>query len=104
MSGHETPVYVGLSRIILCTWKGSTNLTMLNWFREGKTISGVSKNFPAVFATYATLLETGTVNDISWNGRSYQCVAETTNGLTVTKSYTLWVKGNYTKIMEIHFR
>ena len=93
-SGHETPVYVGLSRIILCTWTGRESITKLDWYQEGfeERDQGLGMKFGD---SNITALNTGRVADISWNGREYVCKANTTSGRIVEKTYVLWVKGNY---------
>ena len=94
-------MYIGTSRIFLCKWTGRVHITKLNWFREGETESGIGTKF---VDNFTTLMNPGTVTDLNWNGRSFMCVAETTNEMTATISFTLSVKGNYTKIMGIYFR
>ena len=35
ITGHETPLIVGLPRDITCTWSGETNATKIEWFLVG---------------------------------------------------------------------
>jgi len=35
ITGHETPLIVGLPRDITCTWSGETNATKMEWFLVG---------------------------------------------------------------------
>ena len=90
-SGHETPVYVGLSRIILCRWTGLENITKLDWYLVGLEGLGLGIKFDY----YTTALNPGRVTDTTWNGRMFVCKATTTSGRIVVKILTLWVKGNY---------
>ena len=91
-SGHETPVYVGDSRIILCQWTGLENITKIDWYLAGLEGLGLGIRF---FNDYTTALNPGRVTDISWNGKMFVCKATTTNGRTVRKTLSLWVKGHY---------
>ena len=100
-SGHETPVYVGIPRIILCKWTGSENIGKLDWYQVGSEGLGLGIPF---FNVYATILNHVRVTDISWNGKQYKCKATTVSGRTVEKTLTLWVKGHYFKVIIFNFR
>ena len=91
-SGHETPVYVGLSRIILCKWTGLENITKIDWYLFGLEGMGIGMKF---LDDFTTALNPGRVTSISWNGKMFVCKATTTSGGIVVKKLTLWVKGNY---------
>ena len=91
-SGHETPVYVGLSRIILCQWTGLENITKLDWYLFGLEGLGLGMEFGDL---YTTALNPGRVIDISWNGKMFVCKATTASGRIAEKKLYLWVKGHY---------
>ena len=90
LSGHETPLYVGLSRIITCTWTGSENITELDWYLVGLEGLGLGMKLD----DHTTALNPGRVTDISWNGKRFMCRATTTSGTMVVKTFALWVKGH----------
>ena len=90
-SGHETPVYVGLSRMILCQWTGLESITKLDWYLEGLEGLGLGMKF----GDYTTVLNPGRVTDMTWNGKKFVCKCTTTTGRIVVKKLTLWVQGNY---------
>ena len=96
-SGHETPVYVGLSRIILCTWTGLENITKLDWYLAGLEGLGLGLKF----GEYTIALNPGRITDISWNGRMFVCKATTASGRIVRKKFAFWVKGHYFKIKNM---
>ena len=85
-------MYVGLSRVVTCEWIGSETITKLEWYLVVGDGSGLGMKFPGVDDT--TLLMTGHIVDISWNGRKYMCQANLTSGEPVNKTFSLWVKGN----------
>ena len=86
-------MYVGLSAIITCEWIGSGNIAELEWYLVGGDGSGLGRKYEGVDDT--TLLITGHIVDISWNGRKYMCQANLTSGEIVNRTFSLWVKGNY---------
>ena len=91
LSGHETPVYVGLSRIITCEWTGTENITKLEWYLVGLERLGLGiKLFDRMIG-----LNPGRVTDISWNGKMFVCKATLASGSIVQKRFALWVKGHY---------
>ena len=85
ISGHEIPVYVGMSRNITCTWTG--NITELDWYLVGLEVRLATK-----IDNNTTKLITGRVTNIGWNGRRYVCKATTTSGKTVKKYFALWAR------------
>ena len=82
-------MYVGLKRIITCTWTGSQNITKLDWYLVG--LEGLGLGIKLDYRT--TALCPGRVTDISWNGKMFVCKATTAGGRIVQKSFALWVKG-----------
>ena len=89
IKGHDTPVYVGFSRLITCTWTGAKEITKLDWYLVGKYDLGLGFGLSARKNT--TVLNPGRVTDITWNGR-FSCNATTVNGRTVGKTIALMVK------------
>ena len=83
IKGHDTPVYVGFSRLITCTWSGAEEITKLDWYLVGKYDLGLG--FVLSTTKNTTLLNPGRVTDITWNGRRFSCNATTVNGRTVGK-------------------
>ena len=92
-SGHETPVYVGLSRVILCKWTGLENIINIDWHLAGLEGLGIGIKF--LDDDFTIALNPGRVTSISWNGKKFVCKATTTSGRIVRKKLTLWVKGHY---------
>ena len=88
MKGHDTPVYVGFSRVIACTWTGAENVTKLAWFLVGRYDLGLGQRL----SDHSTGLNPGRITDITWNGRRFSCNAIIVNGRTVGKTFVLMVK------------
>ena len=91
LSGHDTPVYVGLSRIITCEWTGSENITKLEWYLVGLEGLGLGMKLSETMIA----LNPGRVRDMTWNGKMFVCKATLTNGTNVQREFSLWVKGHY---------
>ena len=85
-------MYVGLSRIILCTWTGLENITKIDWYLAGLEGLGIGIKF---FNDLTTALNPGRITSISWNGKMFVCRANTTSGRIVRKKLSLLVKGHY---------
>ena len=94
ISGNETPLYVGLTKFITCTWTGLDNITELEWYLVG--LEGLELGIKIDNNTIK--LNPGRPPDISWNGRHYVCQATTTNGKIVKKYFNLWVKDLENKV------
>ena len=84
-------MYVGYPRIVNCTWNGLETITKLDWYLTGLEGLGLGSQDGNI----TTLLSPGRLTDIGWNGRSFVCVATTSNGSIVKKLLSLWVKGHY---------
>ena len=91
-TGHESPLYVGLSRVISCEWIGSGNVINMSWFQEGSPNHDIGKSI-----SEATTVLIINITDLNWNKRRYQCSVQLTTGDIITENIFLWVKGNYTK-------
>ena len=101
LTGHETPVYIGISRITRCTWNGGPEtIKKLDWYLFD--LEGLGLGFE--LDKHTTLLNYGRVTNVGWNGKTFVCIGTTTNNRTLRITFALWVKGHYTKIMEIYFR
>ena len=90
ISNYATPVYVGLSTIVTCTWAGRDNITKLDWYLEGYECLG----FGITLSKNTTELNPGRVADISWNGKRFKCKATTAGGRIVEKSFALQIEGH----------
>ena len=84
-------MYVGFSRVVICEWTGSENITKLEWYLEG--LEGLPLGMKIGDDT--TALITGRVSDISWHGRQFACKATLASGAIVEKTFHLLVKGHY---------
>ena len=93
-------MYVGLSRIITCTWIGLEDLIKLDWYLVGLEGLGIGMKLYG----HTIALSTGRITDINWNGKQYVCRAATASGIIVGKNVSLWVKGHYLKVIIINFR
>ena len=89
IEGNDTPIYVGLSRIITCTWTGAEELTKMDWYLVGKYDLGLGM---VGVTNQSTLLNPGRVIDITWNEKRFSCIATTVKGRTVVKTIALMVK------------
>ena len=85
-------MYVGFSRVVTCEWIGSETITELEWYLVGGHGSGIGRKFEGIDDT---ILITGRIVDISWNGRKYTCEATLASGKIVNRTFSLWVKGHY---------
>ena len=85
-------MYVGLSRIINCTWNGLETITKMDWYLQGLEF-GIGIQYSDITTT--TMLNPGRVEDATWNGKTFVCRATTSNGRIVEKLLSLWVKGHY---------
>ena len=81
--------YVGMSRIITCTWTGAEEITKIDWYGVGKYDLGLGI---VGVTNQSTLLNPGRVTDITWNEKRLSCIATTVNGRTVVKTIALMVK------------
>ena len=88
-------MYVGLSRMIKCTWTGLENITKLDWYSVSP--EGLGRGIK--LSEHTTALNLGPIKDISWNGRRFMCKATTVCGGTVEKNIDLWVKGHNLKLI-----
>ena len=86
--GHDTIRYVGFSGDITCTWTGAENITKLEWYLVGLEGLGLGKPL----SDHSTVLITGNISDISWNGRRFKCTAITVSGMVFEKFFALMVK------------
>ena len=84
-------MYVGLSRIINCTWNGLETITKMDWYLAD--LKGLWVGIQ--YGNITTLLDPGRVIDTTWNGNTFLCRATTSNGRIVEKLLSLWVKGHY---------
>ena len=84
-------MYVGLERMINCTWNGLETITKLDWYLRGLEEFGIGMQYGNI----TTMLNLGPVSSISWNGKKFVCRATTSNGSIVDKWLSLWVKGHY---------
>ena len=86
--GHDTIWYVGFSGNITCTWTGAENITKLEWYLVGLEGLGLGE----YLSYHSTLLKTGRIADISWNGYRFKCTAITVSGTVFEKFFALMVK------------
>ena len=84
-------MYIGLIRIINCTWNGLETITKLDWYAE--QLQEIP--FGMQYSNITTMFNPGRVTNIAWNGRKFVCRAITSNGSIVDKWLSLWVKGHY---------
>ena len=97
-SGHETPVYVGLRRIITCEWTGSESITKLEWYLVGLEGLGLGMKLSETMIA----LNPGRVTDITWNGKMFVCKVTLASGSIVQRKFSLWVKGHYFYIRKYY--
>ena len=86
--GHDTIRYVGFSGNITCTWTGAENITKLEWYLVGLEGLGLGQHL----SYHSTVLKTGRIPDVSWNGQRFKCTAITVSGTVFEKLFTLMVK------------
>ena len=94
ISGHETPVYIGMSKTVTCTWTGIDNIAKVQWYLVGLEEVEIGEKIDNI----TTKLTTGRMLDVNWNGKLFVCKATTTNGEIVKKYFTLWVKNLENKV------
>lgn len=88
ITGHETPLIIGLPRNIICTWSGEINVTKIEWI-----LAGVD-DFTAHSATNTNTLELFP-DDSGLDGAIFLCKVTTTNGNQYEERITVKVKGHY---------
>ena len=89
IEGNDTPIYVGFSRIITCTWTGAEEITKLDWYQVGMYDEGIGMRGVSI---QSTALNTGRVSDTTWNEKRFSCIATTISGRSVVKTIALMVK------------
>ena len=88
ISGHETPLIVGLARDIMCTWVGEGNATKMQWFLVGL----VGLPIQTVMDSNSLILAPDLTTD-GLNGAMFICKVTTASGKTDERTITLRVKG-----------
>lgn len=89
ITGHESPLIVGLPRDITCTWSGKTNATKMQWFLVGLDA------IPIESADNSTsVVLSPDPNTIGLDGAMFTCTVTTYNGRQYEATITLEVKGH----------
>ena len=94
LSGHETPVIVGVPRTIRCTtyiW----SVARMEWVVEssGETL-GSRDNGPSLFLTL-------TLNDTALDGENLTCIVTTYGNKTFERTVSVQVKGKLASYLNI---
>ena len=90
ITGHESPLIIGVPQNITCTWSGEMNVSKMEWFVAGLHALPVKSEINS-----STVILSPDPNNAGLAGTMFTCRATTANGSMYEETITLEVKGHH---------